>query len=406
MAEVIGAVSGLAALIGIACKGIQSLIKCLKEIHNAPDVVLELIAQLEAILVVLQSLEKTIDGDDDALKTLKGPIEWCGTACIQLRTRLIGLGSNQSHASRLVDWTKLKFMGNDIEDFKKAMASYKSTICIAVGDVNLRELKVSQKVLSEYRDLIGQTQKSLEQRLDQFHDRLKSVYTSTEPTSESEQRTAIAEAEHTKRCIQICEEAAENIAKLQFESDAVAPRHEDLPEQDTRSRAFTIADLMTKHSFERTKHDFLTTATQLKQTLEVNPGKRSGMCNNVGERASIGSDERRLLQATIDNLDAQIGYLNEARVRESSYRTNRWRDIEIAEDSRNALVSTIGDLLDINQLRIGPRSVSLMGQTSDESFQVFCRGMVPRQIEVKQEGAELPPSFATRWGGGKSLGGP
>jgi hypothetical protein len=137
MAEAIGIASGLLAIVGFAWKSALSLHVLLKSIQNAPESICDLKDELEVISNVLQSLLETIYDDDDAFMTLKNPIFRCGRACGEFKILVSKFAADGSQTSKLKEWAKLRFMGEDIAGFKDTIARYKATISIAIGDANL-----------------------------------------------------------------------------------------------------------------------------------------------------------------------------------------------------------------------------------------------------------------------------
>jgi hypothetical protein len=138
MADPIGTASGLLALAVFAFQASTQLYTLIASFQNNQRVVRELREELEALLVVLQSLQETADSTDTGLSTLKLPLLRCGKACKDFETVIFKCMAHSSGPrTSFRDWAKLKYMGNDIVGFKNMLAGYKSTISIALGDANL-----------------------------------------------------------------------------------------------------------------------------------------------------------------------------------------------------------------------------------------------------------------------------
>jgi alkylation response protein AidB-like acyl-CoA dehydrogenase len=138
MADPIGTASGLLALTVFAFQASTQLYQLIASFQNNQRVVRELREELEALLVVLKSLQETADSTDTGLSTLKLPLLRCGKACKDFESVISKCMAHSSGPrTSFRDWAKLKYMGNDIVGFKNMLAVYKSTISIALGDANL-----------------------------------------------------------------------------------------------------------------------------------------------------------------------------------------------------------------------------------------------------------------------------
>jgi hypothetical protein len=138
MAEAIGVASGLLTLAGFALKSSQLLYQTISSFQTSRRAVRELKQELEALTGVLTSLQDVSTDTDTTLDALKLPLLRCGNACKDFDTVIAKCTSHsQQDRKSFRDWAKLQYMGDDIDGFKKMLAGYKSTICIALGDANL-----------------------------------------------------------------------------------------------------------------------------------------------------------------------------------------------------------------------------------------------------------------------------
>jgi hypothetical protein len=139
MADPISLASGLLALVIFAHKSCLTLHKTIQSIKSHPKRVRDLVDELEALIGVLQSLADTMKSDTDAnLPALDLPVKRCGSACdefLQELQKCCARSGGDRKSFR--DWAKLKYMGDNIDDFKDSLAAYKSTIAIALTDVQL-----------------------------------------------------------------------------------------------------------------------------------------------------------------------------------------------------------------------------------------------------------------------------
>lgn len=138
MAEGIGIASGLVTIVGFAFRSSQLLYQTINSFHSSKRAVRELKQELEALTAVLASLQDAATSTDTTFAALKLPLLRCGNACKDFDAVIAKCTSHSEQDRRSFrDWAKLQYMGDDIDGFKTMLASYKSTISIAVGDANL-----------------------------------------------------------------------------------------------------------------------------------------------------------------------------------------------------------------------------------------------------------------------------
>jgi hypothetical protein len=139
MAEPIGLASGLLTVATFAFQSSITLYKTVQSFQNHPKIVRNLEEELEALSGVLDSLIQTVKATTDVdLSALDFPLRRCGSACKDFEQEIMKC-SSRSGGSRTSfrDWAKLTYMGDDITAFGLLLAGYKSTIIIALTDVNL-----------------------------------------------------------------------------------------------------------------------------------------------------------------------------------------------------------------------------------------------------------------------------
>jgi hypothetical protein len=137
MADPVSLASGLLALVIFAHKSCLTLHTTIQSFKTHPKRVRDLVNELEALIGVLESLNDTVKSDTDVnLSILDLPLRRCGNACNEFLQELQKCCSRSGGDKRSFrDWTKLRYMGDDINDFKESLAAYKSTITIALMDV-------------------------------------------------------------------------------------------------------------------------------------------------------------------------------------------------------------------------------------------------------------------------------
>jgi hypothetical protein len=139
MAEAIGLASGLLALATFAFQSSITLYDTVKSFRTHPTRVKELLDELQALSGVLTSLTETINATTDVdLSALDLPLLRCGNACKEFEQELLKCMSRSSdNRTSFRDWAKLRYMGDDIDGFRRVLSGYKLTINIALTDASL-----------------------------------------------------------------------------------------------------------------------------------------------------------------------------------------------------------------------------------------------------------------------------
>lgn len=139
MAEPIGLASGILTLSLFAFQSSITLYETIKSFQSHPKRVRDLLQELEALAEVLTSLTEICEVNTDLrLTPLELPLKQCGNACKDFEKELQKCSSRSSSTrTSFRDWTKLRYMGDDIDGFRNLLAGYKATIGIALADANL-----------------------------------------------------------------------------------------------------------------------------------------------------------------------------------------------------------------------------------------------------------------------------
>lgn len=138
MSDPISAASGVLALVTFSVQATSSLLQVIHEFKQAPSTVRRLKEELEALSTVLQSLKTNPVDTETEFAALKIPLYRCSKVCEEFEAKLSHLAGNSTGAkARFKDWTKLKYLGSDINGFRDMIAGYKATISIALCNLNL-----------------------------------------------------------------------------------------------------------------------------------------------------------------------------------------------------------------------------------------------------------------------------
>lgn len=139
MAEPIGLASGLLALSTFAFQSSIKLYEIVNGFHSHPKRVRDLLDELEALSGVLGSLTEIVNATTDIdLSALDLPLLRCGKACEEFQQEILKCSSRSiGNRTSFRDWAKLRYMGDDLDGFRRLLAGYKLTINIALTDANL-----------------------------------------------------------------------------------------------------------------------------------------------------------------------------------------------------------------------------------------------------------------------------
>ncbi|KAH6629794.1 hypothetical protein C7974DRAFT_193097 [Boeremia exigua] len=237
MADPISLASGVLTLVIFAHKSCLALHTTIQSFKNHPKRVRDLTEELAALIDVLESLDNTLRSHTDVdLPALDLPLQRCGSACNEFLEELQRCSSRSGGDRRSFrDWAKLRYMGDNIDDFKDSLAAYKSTLNIALTDLQLRTSSVTLERLEEYKDLIKTATNDLEARLETIDEKLQSLVDRTTPCSTSAELQSIKdERSSTQKCLIICAQFSKLIEELQLSSAEDVPKGPDnVPEKIT-----------------------------------------------------------------------------------------------------------------------------------------------------------------------------
>lgn len=139
MVEPIGLASGLLAFVTFALQSSTTLYNTVQSLQSHPKRVRDLIEEPEALSGVLGPLTEIVSAITDIdLSALDLPLLRCGNPCKEFEQEIMKCSSRSGGGrASFRDWAKLRYMGEDIDGFRRLLAGYKLTISIALTDANL-----------------------------------------------------------------------------------------------------------------------------------------------------------------------------------------------------------------------------------------------------------------------------
>ncbi|CZR68787.1 uncharacterized protein PAC_18686 [Phialocephala subalpina] len=372
MSDPLSITAGVLALTLLAFNSGTGLYQLVDSFRSNQRIVRELRGELEALNDVLRSLQETVASTDIDLTALKLPLFRCGKACKDFETVIIRCTAHSSKTrTSFRDWAKIKYMGDDIAGFKNMLAGYKSTISIALGNANMRTAAITTNVLRQYKEMILNTTSDLEGHLENIDNKLQAIcIQSTEISYKDnvERQQIQEERDGTQQCLDICKQVLTQI-------DQVQPNF--------------FVDLSSTYVLPITMLSSLTSAQQLtSQTVKACKERLT-----AAKRERI-QEERDAIKQGLDICADALGQANEEK-------TNVYEDIASSDDSHQVIISTVGALISARRVTGGSRTFQVLGQISDESFQIFSsRVGTEKSLEPQ---TRVDPEFEGRYGTGIKL---
>ncbi|KAM0267120.1 hypothetical protein ACHAQH_010121, partial [Verticillium albo-atrum] len=139
MADGLSIASGVVALVTFAFQSSTALYTTVRSFQSQDKTARALKTELTDLTNVLESLLETVSANPDInFDSLKLPLYRCGKTCEEYGD-LIARCTKHSGTPRpsFRDWIGQQYLKGDISDFKEMLAGYKSTINIALANVNL-----------------------------------------------------------------------------------------------------------------------------------------------------------------------------------------------------------------------------------------------------------------------------
>ena len=197
----------------------------------------------------------------------------------------------------------------------------------------------------------------------------------------------LEEKESILKCLEICDSVSDHIDKLQHSFD-------DSPA--------SASDNVTTRPAIST---WLAAASNLagcKRQLEIHIEELKDKMGELSTQQDSGTERQQHLVQEMNVLQNSIEICNTADREADQNRTNVFEDISGGEDGHQIIVSTVGDLISAKKIKIGDRSLQMLGQASDLTVQhaMHRSGMENVASHSNLQGEK----FEGRYGAGRGLG--
>lgn len=138
MAEAIGVASGVVALTGVTFKACITLRDLIKGFEHHPGIIRDLISETEDLSQVLHWLSEIANSSNLDLTVVEYPLKKCEDACDAFIKQLQSFLSSSGETRRTFKgWARFRCNGDDVNTFRRDLATYKSLISLALTGANL-----------------------------------------------------------------------------------------------------------------------------------------------------------------------------------------------------------------------------------------------------------------------------
>lgn len=383
---------GVLTLLTSAIQAGKSLHETIQSFRNYERTIRDLRSELESLIQVLESLKNVITDEGPIVSMLKLPVLCCHQTCQEFNAVIIKCTKHASAGSRTSfrDWAQIRYMGGDIRDFKDMLSGYKSTIAIALGSLNMTNVKMTREALDQYNEMIRETTADLEAHLQSIDDKLAAL--ADHPRSEPDPNAALTvkrmeeERQSAQQCILICESAKSHIQSLQDNMQ----RLDAEPNQDRRQTAVALSEARDR---------MVLMITDLQKRL-VDLSAKS-LSTEVSLRSDEFEQDRVRLLKEIDTAKQCLEVCNMAADQASRQRAHVFGDVSAEDNSQQIIVSTVGDLLNAKNIKVGSFSSQWLGSMTDASLQQLSMDRTAQYVGINAR--ESDPSFGGRYGSGYRL---
>jgi Fungal N-terminal domain of STAND proteins len=140
MATVIGAASGVLALTIFAFKASKSLYEAVSSFKSKSKDIRDIQTDLGTLVTILGSIRQQAQdsGNESKLEPLRKPIECCIKTCQEMQEMLNACTIHTKDSRNSVrDWLNMRYHEKTFDDFKRQLASYKSTLMVTFDSINM-----------------------------------------------------------------------------------------------------------------------------------------------------------------------------------------------------------------------------------------------------------------------------
>ncbi|KAL6902434.1 hypothetical protein GGI43DRAFT_339033 [Trichoderma evansii] len=356
--------SGVLALLTSAIQAGKTLHETIQSFRNYERTIRDLRSELESLIQVLESLKAVVTDEGPIVSMLKLPVLCCHQTCQEFNAIIIKSTKHTTDSSRTSfrDWAQIRYLGGDIRDFKDTLSSYKSTIAIALGSLNMKNVKMTRDALDQYNEMIRETTADLQAHLQSMDDKLEAIANQSRSgpgaATELDVKRMEEERQSAQQCLLICESAR---SQMQNHIQGLQDNMQPLDAESNQDR------LQTAVALSEARDRMVRMITDLQKRL-VDLSAKS-LNTEVSLRShEFEQDQARILK-DIDTAKQCLEVCNMAADQASRQRVHVFGDVTAEDNAHQLIVSTVGDLLNAKNIKAGNYSVQWLGSMTDASLQ-------------------------------------
>ncbi|KAJ6024728.1 hypothetical protein N7540_005525 [Penicillium herquei] len=381
MSEPIGLASGVLALATFAFQCSISLYETVNGFRSHPKRVRELLAELEALSAVLAPLVDLVKSNSSVdLSCLELPLLRCGNVCQEFQQEVLKCASRSNGSgTSFRDWARLKYMGNNIDDFRDLLAGYKATVNIALTDANLRLSVTAVENIGDYESLIQDAKDDLGARLESIDMKLEelSMKDVTRSVADAAELQSLREERlSTEKCLQICAQLSSHIDQIQLMSDEVGSSLGSAGSEGS-------PEAVTNEGLQECKNSLALTVTKLEKHMLIVMDRllaksRTAISDQDAQDLSRLREEWETARQCLEICSRADTHLKESVSIIENYGTG---------DALQFMVSTNGKILHGKNRGLGWRNRQVGGYMSNESVQQLSRDLAAIQTSHSRDEA-------------------
>ncbi|KFY15503.1 hypothetical protein V491_05656 [Pseudogymnoascus sp. VKM F-3775] len=351
-------------------KGVISLYKLIQSFRHHPKHVRDLTQGLEDLQGVLRPLTETVSADIGIdLSALEIPLQRCNNACKEFEQEILKcLLRSGGDRTSFRDWAKLRYMGDDIDGFRRQLSGYQLTICVALADANLRKSSLTAEELDGYQRLLIAATDDLQAHLQSMEEKLQVIFEHTvAETDEDATELRRIKEEHlsTEKGLEICAQLSDHIDQIQVTSKLNSRLHGS-------NEPGALPERVVNESLQECKHNL----TMASSKLETHMRDTIHRMVAKSKMAMTSKEEIADLARIWDELETTFKRKDMFSKAESRLNEN----ISVIEnhgngDARQIMVSTDGKTLHGKNSGSGWRSFQVGGSMSEAALQDVVRSM-------------------------------
>lgn len=226
------------------------------------------------------------------------------------------------------------------------------------------------QVLNEYKDMIRNTKRDLEDHLEEVNARLQSLATPSNAhlvLEQSDVERFKNERDSTEQCLDICAGVLAHINELRLQPITARESESGIP-PGLSPGDLTHAHVMTLLTLKECTDRLSDTLARLRAHEGQTESRLSAGAFIEEPRRMQGNEAQRLAKEH-DTVRQCLTVCAEADERASSGKVHVLDDITIGENGEQMLISTLGDLYNAKRVRLGDGAVQIVATTSDTAIQ-------------------------------------